>query len=142
MVIGYAALVLIVVGIVLVGPMSDAGPVAVVLTVAGCTVLVIAGAALAGRRLYETGRSAPLPPPPTPTILVDRLIPRERDVLEALADGASNAGIASRLVVSERTVDSHVRSIFAKLGLDDDKIANRRVRAARVFFDAERAARR
>lgn len=55
---------------------------------------------------------------------------RERDVLAELAQGRSNQAIAETLFISERTVDSHVRSIFGKLGLAESADVNRRVQAA------------
>lgn len=55
---------------------------------------------------------------------------REEEVLELLAQGMSNAGIAARLVVSERTVDAHLRSVFQKLDLPQGPATNRRVHAA------------
>ncbi len=45
------------------------------------------------------------------------LAPRERQVLELMAEGRSNAAIADALVVTERAVEKHVTSIFGKLGL-------------------------
>ena len=48
---------------------------------------------------------------------IDSLTPREREVLELMAEGRSNAGIAGRLVVTERAVEKHVTSIFGKLRL-------------------------
>lgn len=68
---------------------------------------------------------------PTLTELTDR----ESEVLALLADGASNAGIAAQLVVSERTVDAHLRAVFTKLGLAPDPSANRRVQAARTWLE-------
>jgi DNA-binding NarL/FixJ family response regulator len=46
------------------------------------------------------------------------LTSREVDVLHPVADGLSNAEIAERLVLSERTVHAHLRSIFDKLGVN------------------------
>ncbi|WP_181784304.1 helix-turn-helix domain-containing protein, partial [Pseudonocardia pini] len=66
------------------------------------------------------------------------LTPRENEVLALLASGASNAGIATQLVVSERTVDAHLRSVFGKLDLRPDPDANRRVQAARIWLDHPR----
>jgi DNA-binding NarL/FixJ family response regulator len=54
---------------------------------------------------------------------------RESEVLGLLAEGLSNAGIAARLVISERTVDAHLRSVFTKLELPDGPLENRRVHA-------------
>jgi DNA-binding CsgD family transcriptional regulator len=64
------------------------------------------------------------------------LTPREREVLGLLAEGLSNSGIAARLVLSERTVDAHLRSIFTKLALPDSTHANRRVHAVLAWNGA------
>jgi DNA-binding NarL/FixJ family response regulator len=62
---------------------------------------------------------------------VDRLSPRERDVLALLAEGRSNVGIGQELHLSVKTVETHVAHIFRSLGLDgEDLTANRRVQAA------------
>jgi DNA-binding CsgD family transcriptional regulator len=58
---------------------------------------------------------------------------REREVLRLLAAGLSNAGIAAELVLSERTIDAHLRSVFGKLELPDSKHDNRRVQAAAIW---------
>ncbi len=65
---------------------------------------------------------------------IDELTPRERDVVELMAEGRSNRGIASRLVVSERAVEKHVTSIFAKLGLPPAPADHRRVLAVLKFL--------
>jgi DNA-binding NarL/FixJ family response regulator len=51
-----------------------------------------------------------------PDLLPEPLTPRERDVLELVAEGLSNHGVASRLGVSDETVKFHLSAIFGKLG--------------------------
>jgi DNA-binding NarL/FixJ family response regulator len=63
-----------------------------------------------------------------------RLTPREREVLALLAEGKSNAAVAEGLVLSERAVEKHINSIFAKLGLPEARDAHRRVRAVLLFL--------
>jgi DNA-binding NarL/FixJ family response regulator len=70
------------------------------------------------RKLIEDFAARSEPPAPS-TALLERLTPREREVLVQVAQGLSNAEIALRLVVSEATVKSHVGSILAKLDLRD-----------------------
>jgi DNA-binding NarL/FixJ family response regulator len=65
---------------------------------------------------------------------LDRLTPREHDVLALMAEGRSNAGIAGALVVSESAVAKHVNSIFAKLGLAPADSDHRRVLAVLRFL--------
>jgi DNA-binding NarL/FixJ family response regulator/class 3 adenylate cyclase len=65
---------------------------------------------------------------------VANLTPRERDVLELMAEGRSNAGIAERLVVTERAVEKHVTSIFGKLRLPAATEDHRRVLAVLAFL--------
>ncbi|MFJ9553520.1 response regulator [Nocardiopsis sp. NPDC101807] len=60
---------------------------------------------------------------------MDRLTPRETEVLEVMAQGLNNAGIALRLSVTERAVEKHIRSIFTKLDLGQDDHDHRRVQA-------------
>ncbi|MFC7531601.1 LuxR C-terminal-related transcriptional regulator [Actinoplanes sp. GCM10030250] len=63
-----------------------------------------------------------------------RLTPRERDVLELMAEGRSNAAIAQRLFLSESAVGKHIASIFGKLGLAPSDDDNRRVRAVLAYL--------
>jgi DNA-binding NarL/FixJ family response regulator len=62
------------------------------------------------------------------------LTPRETTILSEMAQGKSNAAIASTLAVSERAVEKHINSIFSKLGLSEEKDVNRRVKAVLVFL--------
>jgi serine/threonine-protein kinase PknK len=64
------------------------------------------------------------------------LSPREREVLALMAEGRSNAGIAHQLWVSEGTVEKHVRSILAKLNLQEADDDHRRVLAVLTFLEA------
>ena len=67
---------------------------------------------------------------------LDVLSPREREVLALMAEGASNAGIARRIFVTEGTVEKHVRSILTKLDLPESEAEHRRVLAVLRFLDA------
>jgi DNA-binding NarL/FixJ family response regulator len=62
------------------------------------------------------------------------LTAREREVLALMAEGRSNAGIASALVVSGGAVEKHVASIFGKLGLEPSDTDNRRVLAVLKYL--------
>ena len=65
---------------------------------------------------------------------LDRLTAREREVLEAMAEGLSNTGIAERLVISPGAVEKHIGNVFMKLDLDPDGHGNRRVLAVLTFL--------
>ena len=65
-----------------------------------------------------------------------RLTPRERDVLALMAEGRSNAAIATQMVVSEKAVSKHIANIFLKLGLPPSDDDNRRVMAVLAFLNA------
>ncbi len=74
------------------------------------------------QRLLETyvrGSARPAPPAPAPDPLLADLTPRETEMLEAMAEGLSNAEIAHRYFLSEATVKTHVRRILTKLHLRD-----------------------
>jgi len=64
------------------------------------------------------------------------LTERERDVVALMAEGLSDRGIAERLVVTPKTVETHVRHIFAKLDLPRGAAENRRVHAVLAFLRA------
>jgi DNA-binding NarL/FixJ family response regulator len=59
-------------------------------------------------------------------VIHEALTPRELEVLQALAEGLSNRGIASRLSISEHTVKFHMSAIFGKLGAENRTDAVRR----------------
>jgi DNA-binding NarL/FixJ family response regulator len=65
---------------------------------------------------------------------VDRLTPREREVLELVAEGLSNQAIAGRLGIALRSVEKHVSTIFTKLGLPDTGDEHRRVLAVLEYL--------
>lgn len=65
---------------------------------------------------------------------IDRLTPREREVLSRIAGGLNNAAIAETLVLSEKAVSNHINSIFSKLDLGADDGAHRRVKAVLLWL--------
>jgi DNA-binding NarL/FixJ family response regulator len=65
---------------------------------------------------------------------LDRLTPREREVLELMAAGNSNAGIAERLVITVRAVEKYVSSVFDKLDLASTGTESRRVLAVLLYL--------
>jgi DNA-binding NarL/FixJ family response regulator len=66
--------------------------------------------------------------------VMDALNERELDVLRHMAEGRSNLGIAKELFLSARTVETHVTSVFTKLGLTPSDTENNRVRAVLTFL--------
>jgi DNA-binding NarL/FixJ family response regulator len=62
------------------------------------------------------------------------LTPREREVLDQIAQGKNNAAVASSLFLSERAVEKHINSLFAKIGLTDTPDVNRRVKAVLLYL--------
>ncbi|MBA2318348.1 MAG: response regulator transcription factor [Euzebyales bacterium] len=65
---------------------------------------------------------------------LDKLTPRENEVLAEMAQGKNNAAIAKALFLTERAVEKHTNSLFAKLGLTEERDTNRRVRAVLLFL--------
>jgi DNA-binding NarL/FixJ family response regulator len=64
------------------------------------------------------------------------LTPREREVLEKMAAGLSNAGIASDLVITDGAVEKHIANIFSKLDLPQSETGNRRVLAVLRYLQS------
>jgi DNA-binding NarL/FixJ family response regulator len=75
------------------------------------------------------GRSRPESP-------LDELTPREREVLALMAEGLTDRGIGERLFVTPKTVETHVRHIFAKLSLPATRTENKRVHAVLTYLRA------
>lgn len=65
---------------------------------------------------------------------LQELTERERSVLALMAEGLSNAAVASRLFLSEGAISKYTTTIFSKLGLGDDANTNRRVRAVLLYL--------
>nr|WP_237419107.1 response regulator transcription factor [Kitasatospora sp. SID7827] len=70
---------------------------------------------------------------------LERLTPRERDVLALMAEGHSNTGIAESLTISESAVAKHINNIFAKLDLPVADTGHRRVLAVLRFLGTSRS---
>jgi DNA-binding NarL/FixJ family response regulator len=67
---------------------------------------------------------------------IEELTPREREVLELMAEGRSNQAIGERLFITPRAVEKHITSIFGKLRLPPAPEDHRRVLAVLAFLDA------
>ena len=67
---------------------------------------------------------------------LEEITPREREVLELMAEGRSNRAIAGQMVITERAVEKHVTSIFGKLGLSPAAEDHRRVLAVLAYLRA------
>jgi DNA-binding NarL/FixJ family response regulator len=65
------------------------------------------------------------------------LTPREREVLAQIAQGKSNAAVGDALFLTERAVEKHINTLFAKLQLGPERDVNRRVRAVLLYLSAD-----
>jgi DNA-binding NarL/FixJ family response regulator len=90
---------------------------------------VAAGGCVVDRAVVEEllARRRPVNP-------LDRLTPREREILALIAEGRSNQGICRTLWLSPKTVETHIRGAFAKLGLTEAPEDNRRVLAVLAYL--------
>jgi DNA-binding NarL/FixJ family response regulator len=97
------------------------------------------------RALHEVARGGSVLDPKVVEALLARrhsdapllgLTDREREVLQEMAAGRNNAGIAQTLFMSDRAVEKHIGSVFQKLGLAEEQQVNRRVTAVLAFLDA------
>jgi DNA-binding NarL/FixJ family response regulator len=70
--------------------------------------------------------------------VLSELTPREREVLGEMAQGKNNAAIAEALVITERSVEKYIHSIFTKLGLAWEERVHRRVKAVLLFLGEQR----
>ncbi len=70
------------------------------------------------------------------TTMLDRLTPREREVLQMMAEGHSNSGLAQHLSITERAVEKHVSAIFTKLDLPPSQAHHRRVLAVVAYLNS------
>jgi DNA-binding NarL/FixJ family response regulator len=98
---------------------------------------VAAGGSVIDPTVVEQLVAANTRPRQTP---LSTLTPRELEVLGEMAQGKSNAAIAASLVLSERAIEKHTNSLFAKLGLSEERDVNRRVTAVLVYLHEGSAA--
>ncbi|CUU57365.1 DNA-binding response regulator, NarL/FixJ family, contains REC and HTH domains [Parafrankia irregularis] len=76
----------------------------------------------------------------TRTSVLASLSPREREVLSQIAQGKSNAAVGASIFLTERAVEKHINTLFAKLGLTNEPDVNRRVKAVLIYLAEEQAA--
>jgi DNA-binding NarL/FixJ family response regulator len=67
-------------------------------------------------------------------VAAGRAHPREHEVLALMAEGLTDRGIGERLFVAPKTVETHIRHIFAKLGLPETATDNKRVHAVLAYL--------
>ena len=94
---------------------------------------VVAGRSLVDPRIVDKLVSARVDKDPG----LERLTPRERQILAMIAEGRSNNAIADRLMVTKRAVERHINGIFLKLDLGEASDVNRRVKAALLYLTGE-----
>lgn len=70
---------------------------------------------------------------------IAQLTPREREVLELVAQGRNNAGIAGALSLTDRAVEKHINAIFSKLGVSEEIDVHRRVKAVLLYLAETKA---
>jgi DNA-binding NarL/FixJ family response regulator len=95
---------------------------------------VARGGSVIDPKVVDTLVSARAAKPASP---LERLTPREREVLEQMAQGRNNAGIAQALFLSPHAVEKHINSLFSKLGLSEEVDVHRRVKAVLLFLSEQ-----
>jgi DNA-binding NarL/FixJ family response regulator len=93
---------------------------------------VVAGRSLVDPRIVDKLVSARVNDPG-----VEKLTPREREILAMIAEGRSNSSIAESLDITKRAVERHINGIFFKLDLGEASDVNRRVKAALLYLTGE-----
>ena len=94
---------------------------------------VVAGRSLVDPRIVDKLVAARLDGDPG----LEKLTPREREILAMIAEGHSNASIAEALTVTKRAVERHINGIFLKLDLGEASDVNRRVKAALLYLTGQ-----
>jgi DNA-binding NarL/FixJ family response regulator len=92
---------------------------------------VVAGGSVIDPKVVEALVEARSRPADSP---LDRLTPREHEVLAEMAQGRNNASVAAALGLSERAVEKHINSVFSKLGLSEEPDVHRRVKAVLLYL--------